>query len=184
MPTLRFHQKLTQNAFGAGMPNYRRMYVSGGTYFFTVRLADPKGTTLVQHVTVLKDCFRKEIRQNPFSILDCVVLPDHLHAIWKLPENDSDFSSRWGRIKSNFTKSVSPVKTGSLSKTIKREAGLWQRRFWERYIRNQGELDVYRYYCWNNPVKHGYVDRAVDWPHSSFHRAVAHGRVSADWRLH
>lgn len=126
------------------MPNYRRMRVPGGTYFFMVRLAHPRSTALIPAIGAVRDAMRIEQAQHPFEIIETVVLPDHLHAIWRLPGGDSDFSAGWSRIKSRVTKTRAPIPTESASKRAKREAGLWQRRFWERNIRCDQELSHYR----------------------------------------
>jgi len=164
------------------MSNYRRRYVPGGTYFFTVRLARSGDDTLVRQVDLLRTAVRAEKDAHPFEILEMVVLPDHLHAIWRLPERDSDFSNRWRRIKSTVSRQL-PARPTSPSKQRRGEKGIWQRRFWEHQIKSESELMHYRIYCWHNPVWHGYVSRAVDWPYSSFHRAVLQGKVSSDWQM-
>jgi len=164
------------------MPNYRRFYCPGGTYFFTVRLSERGSTGLVDHIETLRTAIRSERVEHPFEIVDAVILPDHLHMIWTLPQGDADFSNRWRRIKTAVTKAVDPPLAGSASKRGKAERGFWQRRFWEHLIRDADELSHYRAYCWFNPVKHGYVRRAEDWPYSSFHRAVALGDVPRDWK--
>ena len=50
----------------------------------------------------------------------------------------------------------------------RRERGIWQRRYWERQIRDADELIRYVEYIHFNPVKHGHAARPNDWPHSSF----------------
>ena len=163
------------------MPNYRRRYIEGGLYFFTVRLSPLSQISLIQQIDILRHTMRKERAMHPFEIVEAVILPDHLHAIWRLPLGDADFSSRWGRIKAGFSKALPDQPSRSLSKQIKRERGIWQRRFWEHSIGSEEELAHYRACCWYNPVKHGYVSQVFDWPFSSFHRAVKSGAVAADW---
>lgn len=165
------------------MPNYRRMRVPGGTYFFSVRLARAGSNGLINNIHILREAFRSEMRSHPFEIVDAVILPDHLHTIWRLPAGDADFSNRWRRIKTNVTKAICPKNHVSPSKTSKGEKGFWQRRFWEHRIRSEEELALYRAYCWFNPVKHGLARNVSDWPHSSFHRAVRNGEVQADWQF-
>jgi putative transposase len=99
-------------------------------------------------------------------------MPDHLHTIWTLPEGDADFSTRWGAIKARFTMSL---------RQNKREAAIWQRRFWEHHIRDEADYVAYVRCRWINPVKHGFVERAADWPFSSIHREIAHGLVEPEW---
>jgi putative transposase len=108
------------------------------------------------------------------------VLPDHIHAVWALPERDADFSSRWSLIKSGFSRGLVPLPR-SASKVRKREKGIWQRRYWEHAIRDDADLERHIDYIHFNPVKHGHVARVVDWPHSSFHRDVDRGLLAADW---
>ena len=169
------------------MPNYVRPRSSGATIFFTVCLADRRSDLLVREVGLLRDAVRKTRRERPFEIIAWVVLPDHLHCIWRLPVGDSDFSVRWGAIKSRFARSVRrvgiiPTLPRTASKIRKGDAGFWQRRFWEHHIRTQEELNALIRYCWFNPVKHRLVERPCDWPYSSFHRDVRLGRVPVEWQ--
>ena len=115
-----------------------------------------------------------------FTVAICI-LPDHLHAIWTLPEDDSDFSSRWNRIKGNFSRRLPNLSRRSTSKVLKREKGVWQRRYWEHTIRDDADLARHIDYIHFNPVRHGLVTRVVDWPFSSFHQYVARGTLPADW---
>src|ERR1041384_761350 len=118
------------------MVRYRRNFVPGGTYFFTVTLDDRTSSALVDHVSALRMAFRVARHERPFMIDAIVILPEHLRAIWRLPEGDCDFSGRWKRIKAYFTHRL--VAAGA---TVKRhgngEYALWQRRFWEHTIRNE-----------------------------------------------
>ena len=163
------------------MTNYRRSNIAGATYFFTVNLAERKRTYLIDHVDLLKHIIREEIARHPFTIDAMVVLPDHLHALWTLPENDADFSNRWRRIKAAFSKAIPDNERRSASRESKGERGIWQRRFWEHLIRD--DLDFARHvdYIHFNPVKHGHVLNVKDLPHSSFHRWVREGRLSENW---
>jgi putative transposase len=119
--------------------------------------------------------------RHPFETIAICILPDHMHAIWSLPEGDSDFSLRWSLIKSAFTRGLKLETDRTPSKIAKRERGLWQRRYWEHAIRDDRDLAHHVDYIHFNPVKHGYVSRVVDWPHSSFHRYVANGTLPSDW---
>ncbi len=166
---------------GGAMSMYRRLRVRGGTYFFTVNLADRSSTVLVDRIDALRRAFAETARELPFRTDAIVVLPDHLHAVWTLPRGDADFSTRWKRIKTRFTISVAPAPRGSHSKTARGEMGLWQRRFWEHAVRDADDHRRHVEYCWINPVRHRLVRRVADWPHSSFHREVRHGLVPPDW---
>lgn len=162
------------------MVNYRRNFVPGGTFFFTVTLADRRSSLLVDHIDLLRDALRFGQHQYPFLVEALVVLPDHLHALWTLPPEDADFPRRWQAIKSRFTSAVR--KRGiPLAHTAKGEYRLWQRRYWEHTIRDESDLQRHVDYIHYNPVKHGLVNRVVDWPFSSFHRYVRLGWLSPDW---
>ena len=120
--------------------------------------------------------------KRPFTIEAFVLLPDHLHTIWKLPEGDHNYSTRWSAIKRYFsTGCVGAQQDLSESRRQKREKAVWQRRFWEHHIRDGTDYAAHVRYCWINPVKHGLVTRAVDWPYSSIHRDIAHGIVEPEW---
>jgi len=151
------------------MVRYRRNLVAGGTFFFTVTLADRRATLLVDHIHVLRAAFRIARRDRPFAIDAVVVLPDHLHALLTLPVNDADFSGRWRRIKGHFSSAL--IAAGAkLKRSWNGDLALWQRRFWEHTIRDESDFARHVDYIHFNPVKHGHVTRVRDWPHSSFHR--------------
>lgn len=162
------------------MVRYRRNFVPGGTYFFTVTLADRRSRILVDHVAALRMAFRATRRERPFAIDAVVVLPEHLHAIFTLPPDDSDFSGRWRRIKAHFTREV--VAAGApINRRSNGEHALWQRRFWEHTIRYETDFARHVDYIHFNPIKHGLVSRVRDWPYSSFHRYVRQGLLPEDW---
>jgi putative transposase len=163
------------------MPNYRRAFVPGGCWFFTVNLLDRRRTLLADHVTDLRDAVAATRQRLPFDICAFVVLPDHLHAVWQLPPDDHDFSTRWRLIKSRFAKSLPKDEPRSAVQIKRNERGIWQHRFWEHLIRDEADYARHIEYCWINPLKHGLVTRVSDWPHSSFHRDVRAGLVSTDW---
>ncbi|GLH78905.1 putative REP-associated tyrosine transposase [Bradyrhizobium sp. SSBR45G] len=162
------------------MPNYRRASIKGGLFFFTVVLENRSSHLLVEQIEWLKSCYRLACERRPFETVALCVLPDHLHAIWALPENDADYSIRWSMIKSGFSRGLKP-QTQSRSLLAKREKGIWQRRYWEHAIRNQADLERHIDYVHFNPVKHGHVSRVSDWPHSSFHRFIERGWLAPDW---
>lgn len=163
------------------MPNYRRMRVDGGCWFFTVNLQDRRQTLLVDHIDAMRDAVATVRRTRPFTINAFVVLPDHLHAIWTLPEGDDDFSARWRAIKIAFVKALPAREIRDTVLRSRGERGVWQRRFWEHMIRDDGDYENHVNYCYINPVKHGLVSRVVDWPYSSFHRDVRAGLFPSDW---
>lgn len=160
------------------MVRYRRNYVPGGTYFFTLALADRRGDALVKHIDALRASFSKARRERSFTVDAIVVLPDHLHSMVTLPEGDADFSGRWRRIKGLFSRSVAAADTRLAPDAAGR---LWQRRFWEHTIRDDDDFSRHFDYIHFNPVKHGLVDRVCDWPYSSFHLYVRRGWLTADW---
>lgn len=168
------------------MTNYRRDKTKGGTFFFTVLLEERRSDLLVTCIQELRAAYRDTVLERPFHCDAFVVLPDHLHAVWTLPDGDNDFGVRWGAIKSRFTRAVkrrmglNPI-LRSASKVAKGDAGLWQRRFWEHRIRDAADYQMHVQYCWGNPVKHGLVARPVDWPYSSIHRDILNGTVDPSW---
>ncbi|MBI3898455.1 MAG: transposase [Gammaproteobacteria bacterium] len=163
------------------MTDYRRANVPGGTYFFTVNLAERHRTDLVDRIDILKRIIREEIKAHPFTLDAIVVMPDHLHALWTLPAGDNDYSNRWRRLKATFSATYPPYERRSVSRQSKGERGIWQRRFWEHLIRDEKDLQRHFDYIHYNPVKHGYVKRVRDWPHSTFHRHVRDGIYSVEW---
>jgi putative transposase len=163
------------------MTNYRRNVVPGGCYFFTVAIADRRLRLLTDHVEHLRSAFRDTRMRHPFVVDAIVILPDHLHAIWTLPEGDGDFASRWRLIKSAFSRGLPRGERVSASRVSKAERGIWQRRYWEHVIRDDADLARHVDYIHFNPVKHGLVPRVCDWPHSSFHRYVERGDLPPDW---
>lgn len=162
------------------MPRYRRAKIEGGTFFFTVVLADRSSDLLTQHIDRLRRVYRSVQNRRPFETVAICVLPDHMHAIWSLPTGDADFAARWSLIKSGFSRGLAAMQRSS-SKRAKREKGIWQRRYWEHVIRDEEDFARHVDYIHFNPVKHGLVSRVCDWPHSSFHQFVKRGVLSMDW---
>ena len=164
------------------MRTYTRAKIAGGCYFFTVNLAERRDNDLlVRHVASLREAFKRTRIEHPFDLEAIVVLPDHLHCIWQLPEKDDNFPMRWQLIKARFSRLIACGELVSASRQRKGERGIWQRRYWEHVIRDQQDWERHMDYIHSNPVKHGYVGAARDWPHSSFHRLVARGIYPPDW---
>ncbi|MGQ0799169.1 MAG: REP-associated tyrosine transposase [Pseudomarimonas sp.] len=163
------------------MSNYRRVWVPGGTYFFTVNLLDRRRSLLVDHIAELRRAFAAVRAERPLEVMAAAVMPDHLHCIWRLPTNDADNAMRWRHIKTLFSQGLPHTEDRSASRAGRSERGIWQRRHWERLLRDERDLQAHTDYIHFNPVKHGYVTRAADWPHSSFHRYVREGVLPADW---
>ncbi len=160
---------------------YRRAQVPGGTYFFTVNLADRSSRLLVEQVTTLREAVRSVKTRHPFEIVAWVVLPDHLHAIWTLPPGDTDYAKRWMLIKIAFSSRIRHGERISISRQRKGERGIWQRRYWEHAIAEEVDLQRHVDYIHFNPVKHGYTRIASEWPYSSIHRYIKAGDIPADW---
>jgi len=191
------------------MPRYRTPPLTGAPVFFTVCLAQRGSMALIDHLGILRHAVSVTLRDRPFGILAWVVLPDHMHAVWQLPVDDPDYAQRWGRIKARFSRgwraaaegsgrpgfspgpafptSLPVVTVGKYSglkpglRADKREAAIWQRRFWEHHCRDEEDLQRHIRYCLMNPVKHGFVERPTDWAASSIHRDVRQGRLPPDW---
>jgi putative transposase len=163
------------------MPEYRRLYTPGSRYFFTVNLADRRSDLLVRDIEALRSAVARARDLQPFEIDAWVVLPDHLHAVWTLPEGDSAFSTRWATIKRLFSWQQPDTETRSASCLMKRERGIWQRRFWEHMIRDDTDYRAQVDYVHFNPVKHGLVSHPAAWRYSTFHRAALRGQVPAQW---
>lgn len=181
------------------MSEYRRIRLPGATVAFTVSLTARGASLLTDEVDRLRLAFARTRAERPFTIDACVVLPDHLHCVWTLPPGDADYATRWGAIKSRFSRSLrdgcragfnptlaqaagkgmgwNPTLRRSPSKDAKGETGVWQRRFWEHHIRDEDDYRAHVRYCWMNPVKHGLVSDPREWPFSSIHRDRKMGLV-------
>jgi len=158
------------------MSQYRRADTPGATYFFTVVTYDRKPWfSGEKNVTILREAFRDIMARRPFVMEAVVILPDHLHCLWRLPEGDNDFSGRWREIKKRVSRQLDP------RTNARNERPVWQRRFWEHQIRDEQDWRNHLDYIHYNPVKHGLVERVAEWPWSSFHRAVARGWYAPDW---
>ena len=160
------------------MATFRRDRTPGATWFFTV-VTRERAPWLgnARAVDALRGAIRATTATCPFKILAAVVLPDHIHMLWTLPEGDADYSRRWSLIKRFTGDALVPSEADS----PRRERGLWQRRFWEHRIRDENDRDRHVDYIHYNPVRHGLAARAIDWPHSSIHRFIERGWVAPDW---
>ncbi|MBW6511259.1 MAG: transposase [Desulfuromonadaceae bacterium] len=163
---------------------YRRSRVCGGCYFFTVVTHQRQRLFAVpENVDVLRTAFRTVIARYPFVVDAVVLLPDHLHCLWTLPEGDAGFSTRWRLIKTEFTRHCRPELRVpvSASRLNKKEQGIWQRRFWEHQIRDDEDFRHHLDYIHFNPVKHGLVEDAALWPYSSMRRYLRSGVYPDGW---
>lgn len=149
--------------------HYRRVMQPSGTFFFTLVTAQRRPIFYDPlSVDLLRQAIKHVKSQHPFQIDAFVLLPDHLHTLWTLPENDTDYSKRWRLIKTWYVKRAV-------------EKNVWQSRFWEHTIRDEQDFNRHLDYIHYNPLKHGYVNRVKDWPYSSFHKYVAQGVYENDW---
>ncbi|NLN70694.1 MAG: transposase [Chloroflexi bacterium] len=168
------------------MPEYRRVLIPGGVYFFTLVTYERRK---IFSSPIARKLFFKAVEHvhsyHPFTIIAYYLLPDHIHFIWQMPENECDYSKRISAIKRRFTILYRQYVTVPLpeneSRIKRRESTVWQRRFWEHYIRDQKDLDQHLDYLHYNPVKHGLVDQVKDWKASSFSRYVKLGYYDLDW---
>lgn len=178
----------------AAMSRYARPRLTCVPIFFTVALAARGSDLLAHHIEALRQAVRSTRAERPFAINAWVVLPDHMHCIWTLPDGDTDYSTRMAAIKARFTMTLrrsgftpTPATNpygaragrdrGGTEKRVgvnpdlrKDEAPLWQKRFWEHHLRDDADYRAHIRYCWVNPVKHGLVAHPRDWPFSSWHR--------------
>jgi putative transposase len=168
------------------MSQYRRYYIPGGTYFFTLvtyqrnpLFSEP------ENVSLLRAAITQTRKERPFEITASVVLHEHLHFLWTLPPDDADYSQRISRFKVLFTRSLRgkrslPVNV-SASRRRHRESDVWQRRFWEHTILDENDLQKHLDYIHYNPVKHGLVSCPHLWTYSSFHRWVERDKYQLSW---
>ena len=168
------------------MPDFRRWFVPGGCYFFTVvvdgrrRLFDDQ-----RAITLLGDVMRDCFAQWPVTVNAIVLLPDHLHTIWTMPTGDAAYPQRWGWLKKEFTKQWladgGPDRLVSVARQRERRRGIWQPRYWEHTLEDEHDFERHFDYIHWNPVKHGYVRCPYEWQHSSFHRYVDRGVYDRRW---
>jgi putative transposase len=164
------------------MPDYRRAWQPGGTYFFTVNLLRRQGNDLLtRKIHLLREAVRMVRQRHSFIIHGWVVLPEHLHCVIELPPNDADFATRWRLIKIAFSKALLVTERRSQVRIARGERGIWQRRYWEHLIRNDADFRAHMDYVHINPLKHGLVKRVREWPYSTFHPLVEKGVYPVDW---
>lgn len=163
------------------MRTYLRNRVSGGCFFLTLTLENRNSNLLTKHIPMFRQAYRDTKIRYRFELHGMVVLPDHLHMLINLPENESDFSALVSSLKAGFSRRLPKDEIISPSRADKRERGIWQRRFWEHTIRNERDFANHMDYIHFNPVKHGYVSAAKDWPYSTFMKCVEKGTYPLDW---
>jgi putative transposase len=163
---------------------YHRVYIKGGTYFFTVVTFNRLPIlTNQKSIDYLNNALLYTVARMPFVVVANVILPDHMHFIWTLPEDSYDYSTRWRLIKSYFTHAFhrSYGESRIESRRKKGEQDIWQRRFWEHLIRDDRDLTHHIEYIHYNPVKHGLVNSCVDWKYSSFMDYAEMGLYPKNW---
>ena len=168
------------------MPDYRRARTKGGTYFFTVVTHRRQPILTDEPIrAALRESIENTRKRLPFEIVAWVLLPDHLHCIWMLPDDDADFDKRWGMIKRQVSQvcglQYNLTEWQNASRRSRNETSLWQRRYWEHQIRDETDLTRHIEYIHWNPVKHSLVRQVSDWPYSTFHKYVAQGIYPMDW---
>ncbi len=168
------------------MPNYRRANTPGACYFFTVVTFRRRNILTDNDCRVwLHNAVLNTRKNHPFTVDAWVLLPDHLHCIWTLPADDNNFSMRWNGIKRRFTTlakhRLHKPEWLNASRRRHRDGTIWQRRFWEHQIRDDNDYQRHVDYIHYNPVKHGLVNKVIDWPHSTFHRYVKQGIYPTHW---
>lgn len=163
---------------------YRRALLAGASYFFTVVTEQRRPVFAAEkEVNLLRDVFREVRQRYPFQIDAAVVMPDHLHCIWTLPPGDADYALRWRLIKTGFTKAcdASWRVPPPAARQRKGQQSVWQNRYWEHLLRDDDDFRRHVEYIHYNPVKHGLVAHARDWPYSSFLRYVRDGVYPLEW---
>ncbi len=168
------------------MPEYRRSYLPGGTFFFTLVTFNRRPVfSNPQARSLLMDIWEKVNLKHPFLTVAFCLLLDHLHTIWTLPAGDTNYSLRLSEIKRQFShrylREIEPVFEKNSSQVKREEVSLWQRRFWEHTIRDEEDLYHHIDYIHYNPVKHGLVSSVRDWQASSFHEFVKQGYYELKW---
>ncbi|MFZ4437855.1 MAG: REP-associated tyrosine transposase [Syntrophales bacterium] len=182
------------------MPNYKRNFLSGGTFFFTVVTHGRRPWLCTEKARISLRMAIQEVRaKRPFAVDAWVLMPDHMHCLWELPQDDHDFSIRWRLIKASVSRKCAETfeetdidvgNVGCVSDSVthrnasrlkRRESDLWQRRFWEHTIRDERDYAAHCDYIHYNPVKHGLCKSPGDWPYSTFHRFVTQGGYDIGW---
>ena len=182
-PTLRGPMRREEDV---ALAEYRRRLVDGGCYFFTLVTHDrrPLLTSPLAR-RCLRSAWTETRRRKPFRLDAVCLLPDHLHCVWTLPQDDADYPARWSMIKSLFTKRYlgegGDQGPQNASRQRSGEATVWQRRYWEHVIRDDADFERHVNYTHYNPVKHGHVLRPADWKWSTFHKYLRQGIYDEDW---
>jgi putative transposase len=168
------------------MSNYRRDNSQGATWFFTVVTYQRREFLCDDRVRVaLRQAIRKVQTNYPFTIQAWVLLPDHFHCLWTLPEQDSNFQLRISLLKRFVTQACSEFLHRDSSSTASRrkrnESTIWQRRYWEHKLKTEKDFKHHMDYIHYNPVKHGLGQSPVEWPYSTIHQLIKKGIYAENW---
>lgn len=169
------------------MPRYRRATRPGGTFFFTL-VTEDRAPILTSDLArpILHRAIDACVERRPFTLDAIVLLPDHLHLMLTLPDNETDYSTRIASIKATFTRAY--LQAGGAerprfpSRIRQRRRGIWQRWFWEHEIHDRNDYNNHLDYICYNPVKHGLVRCPHAWAFSSFTRLVHRRSYDPDWQ--
>lgn len=166
------------------MAMFRRVFQPGAMWFFTLAAARRRPLLTDPRVISAFGTAMREVRQIlPFSMPAWVILPDHVHVVWTLPEGDTDYPQRWSIIQRRTSQLAGlPSMARACSMVVRRESGLWQRRYREHLIRDADDLHRHVDYIHFNPVRHGHASAPSAWPYSSFARHVHAGTYESDQR--
>jgi len=163
---------------------YRRTDIPGASYFFTL-VTEQRQNLFIhdENIELLRESFRQIKQKRPFIIEAAVIMPDHLHCIWTLPDNDADYSTRWRLIKAWFTKHCDQKYKlpRNNARMKKQQQAIWQHRYWEYCLKDEEDFERHVDYIHYNPVKHHYVESPPQWKHSSIHRYIKEDILPRDW---
>ncbi|MGC1494300.1 MAG: transposase [Sulfitobacter sp.] len=160
------------------MSNYIRRRSAGGTFFFTIRLADRNSDLLVRRIADLRRAMRDTKHKHAFEIEAIVVLPSVIQTIWTLPEGVTDYPNRVGMLKTKFSRSQPMPLHRTVTQIRRGEKGIWQRRYWEHQIRDEADFARHRDLIYQSPVHAGLCPTPQDWPHTSLHRDLIKGTMT------
>lgn len=174
-PGLRLNPALTKMRLACRMPACLHRRRPGGTYFFTIRLADRNDDALVRRIAELRRAMRHRLKHHPFRIDAITVLPSVIHTIWTLPADSAGYPNRIGMLKARFSRALPMPPHLTPAQIARGEKGIWQRRFWEHEIRDSADFNRHRDLIYLAPVQAGLAAQPQDWPHCSLHRDLRRG---------
>lgn len=166
------------------MPNYKRLFIPNSYVFLTVT-TNMRYPLLIDNIELLRESFKRAKYAYKFNLYASVILPEHMHLII-FPENIDEYPKIIFAVKYHFSRNIdgglgNPPYQKTNSKIIKKEKGIWQRRYYEHTIRNEDDLNKHLDYIHYNPVKHKYVNNVKEWEYSSFHKFVEKNMYELNW---